>query len=266
MTKPVLYHGDLSPCAHKVRLLLEDRNIAWESKLINLMVKENLTPEYLAINPKGLVPALVTGEGVVTESSVILDYLEDKYPDNPRRPANAYGRAKARLWIRHIDDSLHPTTAPILFSTLGRAIWHKTKSPEEIETLINKVPDKFKRERQLRLLEHGLDAVDVQPAIQVWFDTFEKLDQQLSETEWLVGDEISTADIAFAPYIYIMEYLKVKSIFAKYSNMTRWFEAIKARPSFSKALDPYLAEKKVAMISNLADKFGPALEEKFSAL
>ena len=64
MTGLVLYHNELSPCAHKVRLVLEEREIPFEARAVNLMAKENLRPEYLKINPKGLVPALVDGEDI----------------------------------------------------------------------------------------------------------------------------------------------------------------------------------------------------------
>ena len=100
MTDVVLYHGDLSPCAHKVRLTLTEREIAFESRLLNLMAKENLRPEYLKLNPKGVVPTLVHGDNIVTESTVICEYLEDSFPENPLMPSSPMGRVAVRHWLR----------------------------------------------------------------------------------------------------------------------------------------------------------------------
>ena len=72
-----LYHNDMSSCAQKVRLLLEELELQWHSHHMKLRSDEQLRPEYLAINPKGQVPALVDGDFVIVESTVINEYLVD---------------------------------------------------------------------------------------------------------------------------------------------------------------------------------------------
>jgi ganglioside-induced differentiation-associated protein 1 len=79
------YHFDRSTAAQKVRLALAEKNLPWESRCVDpaLDKHQQHDPEYLKLNPRGLVPTLVHEGRVVRESQVILEYLEDVFP--PRR-------------------------------------------------------------------------------------------------------------------------------------------------------------------------------------
>ena len=68
-----LYHAHHSTCSQKVRLCLAEKGLEFESQLINLATKEQLAPEYLEINPNGVVPTLVDDGRVVIDSSVICE-------------------------------------------------------------------------------------------------------------------------------------------------------------------------------------------------
>jgi glutathione S-transferase len=78
-----LYHAQLSNSSMRVRLLLAEKGLAWTSHLLDATRQDNLTDSYLRINPTSLIPALVHNGVVVTESSDILYYLEEHFP-NPR--------------------------------------------------------------------------------------------------------------------------------------------------------------------------------------
>ena len=68
-----LYHYPSSPCAAKVRAVLTEKAVAWDSCIVDIAEKENLRPEYLKLHPKGVVPALVDGEHIVIESTIIME-------------------------------------------------------------------------------------------------------------------------------------------------------------------------------------------------
>ena len=72
-----LYTHPMSPCAQKVRLVLAEKNLDWVKHHVSLPDKENLRPEYLKLNPLGVVPTLVHDGRTVIESSIICEYLED---------------------------------------------------------------------------------------------------------------------------------------------------------------------------------------------
>ena len=94
-----LYHHNISVCAQKVRLALHEKGIDWEGHHIDLMKGEQTSPEYLAINPRGVTPTLVHDGNPVIESTIILEYLEDAFPELPLRPASALSRARMRVWV-----------------------------------------------------------------------------------------------------------------------------------------------------------------------
>ena len=78
-----LYHNDMSVCAQTVRLALAEKNIEYEAIHLNLRTGDQRTPEYLKLNPKGVVPTLVNDDFVITESIVVNEYIDDAFPETP---------------------------------------------------------------------------------------------------------------------------------------------------------------------------------------
>src|SRR6516165_2432702 len=109
-----LYHNDMSLCAQKVRICLAEKGLAWEDKHLVLRAAEHQQPWYLKLNRRAVVPTLVHDGHVVTESNVILEYLEDVSPEPRLRPNDPYNRSKMRLWIKQLDEDVHDACAPSL--------------------------------------------------------------------------------------------------------------------------------------------------------
>ena len=76
-----LYHNDMSLCAQKVRVGLAEKKLDWESRHLVLRAAEHQQPWYLELNRRAVVPTLIDGEKVIPESNVILEYLDEAYPD-----------------------------------------------------------------------------------------------------------------------------------------------------------------------------------------
>ena len=83
-----LYHSLHSTCSQKVRLCLAEKGIEWRGHHLNLRRFDQLKPEFLALNPAGMVPVLKEGEWLLTESRVINEYLEEAYPAVRLAPAD----------------------------------------------------------------------------------------------------------------------------------------------------------------------------------
>src|SRR5271170_5600448 len=81
-----LYHAAASNCAMRVRIVLEEKGLPWESHLLSFEKNETHTPEYFGINPNGQVPTLVHDGVVIIESNDIIEYLEEKFPARPLLP------------------------------------------------------------------------------------------------------------------------------------------------------------------------------------
>ena len=76
-----LFHYSYSNCSMRIRLFLDEKGIPWNDHFIDLRAQKNLTEEYFSIHPQGLVPALVDDGVIIYESADILEYLEEKFPD-----------------------------------------------------------------------------------------------------------------------------------------------------------------------------------------
>ena len=102
-----LYHFWLSSCSQRVRMVLDEKGLAWTGHEIDLEKMEHATEEFQSINPKGLVPAMVVDGRVMIESIDIIDYLDTTYPEPPLRPANKDDEAKMLKWMADADDAQH---------------------------------------------------------------------------------------------------------------------------------------------------------------
>jgi glutathione S-transferase len=112
------YNGSGSPFAWRVWLALEHKQLSYELRTLSFDRNEHKTPEFLAINPRGKVPALVDGEFTLWESGAILEYLEDRYPERPILPKDPAGRAIARRIAAEADNYLYPLQRPLMMATL----------------------------------------------------------------------------------------------------------------------------------------------------
>lgn len=104
-----LYDFATSPNCQRVKVVLEEKGLAYETVPVDLRKGEQKEPEYLDMNPYGKVPVLVDGDTVLYESCIINEYLEDKYPEPPLLPADPWARARIRILIdygiNHTNDS-----------------------------------------------------------------------------------------------------------------------------------------------------------------
>jgi len=105
-----LYGNEISSAVSRVRIALALKGLDVESQSIGFLGEgaENRQPGYLAVNPQGLVPALVTDEGdLVTQSLAIIEYLEELFPDHPLLPSNPVDRAWARALALSVASEIH---------------------------------------------------------------------------------------------------------------------------------------------------------------
>lgn len=91
-----LYHAHHSTCSQKVRIVLAEKEQEFETVFLDLGKKDQLEPEYLKLNPNGVVPTFVDGPDVILESSVICEYLDERYPGTSLTPDDVVARARMR--------------------------------------------------------------------------------------------------------------------------------------------------------------------------
>ncbi len=94
-----LYDFKSSPNCQRVKIVLAEKHLPYETVPIDLRAQQQKTPDYLKLNPHGKVPVLTDGDTVLYESCIINEYLDEKYPDPPLLPKDPAARAKARILI-----------------------------------------------------------------------------------------------------------------------------------------------------------------------
>jgi len=231
MTIEVLNYP-LSPCGEKVRFALAEKGLPFVDRHVDLGSKENLGSDFLRLNPKGLVPVLLDGDIVVSDSTVILEYIEDRWPDRPLRPATPLERARMRRWTKHVDEVLHPAWPGIAWPILVRPKW-QMKSSQEVEAMLAALLDDKRRERQRRLFEQGLDSSEFQSSMSTFLGTCEEMETDLSTSSWLAGNAYSLADITLLAYFVAMEIFGFERVFTPFSRVRDWYASACARPCFS---------------------------------
>ncbi len=227
-----LHHAGMSTCAQKVRILLAEKDLPWISHEMNLRLRDQHRPEYLALNPNGVVPTLVDDGAPIVESTVICEYLDDRYPEPPLRPADALDRARMRIWTKRLDEGLHFHTG-VLSGSIAFRHQHLARPVDERQAYIEGIPDARRRERQRQQLELGMEAPQFRDAV-LAFDSFlTDLEDQLGRTTWIAGDSFSLADIAYAPYIIRLDELQLWRWMDRRPGIRHLYDQLKDRVSFT---------------------------------
>jgi len=226
------YHSPGSSCCVKVRFLLNEKGIEYREHLIDLRRGDQLTPAFRTLNPKAEVPVLVHDGFVLPESTVIMEYIEDKFPEPPLRPASPETRARMRLWTKWPDEGGH-----IAYSSLAFAVSHRHQAhdptPGWVEAQLTEKPDAIRQARQKQAIDLGLD----DPALAATMRKMDKMirDMQaaLSDKEWLADDRFSLADIALIPYVVRLDVMTLLEIWRDdCPRVFEWLQAVRRRRGY----------------------------------
>ena len=205
------YYGSGSPFAWRVWFALEHKGLSYERVTLSFTERENKKPDYLAINPRGKVPAIVDGDLRLFESDAIVEYLDEKYPERPLYPKDVEGRALTRRIVREVDNLYQATRR------IAGQLWTKPEAEwdqKEIEG---------GREEVLR--EYGL------------FATYLRND-------FFVGSAPTAADYAVYPFLATGARLEKKKadlglVAGRPENLSAWAKRIEALPYFDKTFPPH---------------------------
>ena len=246
-----LYDGTTSVCAIKVRLALHEKGVPFRSHNIDLRAGGQFDPDYLNLNPNAVVPTLLDGEAVILESSVILHYVDDTHPEPSLLPLDAHARARMRLWMKRVDDIVHPSIGSLTHATAYRPAFMRLSKEGRVERLA-KIPDENRRMRFAAVYEQGLKAPVVIGAVKAVNTLMRDMEAALAETEFLAGPTYSLADCAVTPYAHRLFDLGLLGLWAlDCPNLFRWYAAIRQRANFAPAITDYLTEADRSLFNNV---------------
>ncbi len=219
-----------------MRLALAEKGIAWTGHALNLRAFDQLKPEFLALNPGGMVPVLVHDGHVLTESMVINEYLDEAFPIVPLRPADPLGRARVREWTLYI--ATEPTwaiKAPSYQKNLRPAL-QGTMSDAEFAAIAAKMPDQQNAQRWVAAVTRGFTQAELDTELGRLAKTLDRMQAALEKSAWLAGDQYTLADVDMAPFIHRLVGVGELAMIEARPRVAGWYATIQARPAFAEAM------------------------------
>jgi len=251
-----LYHNAASTCSQKVRLVLAEKGLDFESHEIDLIAGEQHDPAYVKLNPNHVVPTLVHDDRVLLESTLIVRYLDEVFAEPPLRPADPYGRYEDDLWMKRIDEKVH-TAAPVLTFAIG-ARNVLLQQPEAVrEANIAGIPDPKKRAERRSVIEHGVRAPEFAGATRAFVDALDAMEETLSGRPWLDGAAPGLADCSMLPYVLRLDHLAISPLYAdaRRPAVADWYARWQARETYASAVTGWLP----AVVGQVMRKSGEAV-------
>jgi glutathione S-transferase len=234
---PTLLHDWDSVCSYKVRICLAEKGIGWESRRIDLLGFENLRPEYLAINPNGVVPSLLHDGRALIESSIINEYLDEAFPGPKLVPADPGERAQMRIWVAYQNDALYHAQRPASFQlVIKRALSRLSK--EQVAAMVARHPQPVRAQHFIGWATGPIDPAVVEDSRKKLAEVMARLEGRLAGRTWIAGDMFSLAECAYAPFIERLERLRFHDLWRDKPAVSAWMERVKARPSFRAGMAP----------------------------
>jgi glutathione S-transferase len=233
-----LYHHGSSTCAAKVRFALAEKDLEWVGHYVDILSGEQFRPEFLAINPKGVVPVLIADGQVITESTVICEYLEDAFPEPRLYPRSPLERARVRAWTKAVDEELHPACSAITYVVSHRHTILRNGAGS-FEQFMQRGAGEGAAARALKWqwIQQGLAAPGAADKIRLYAEYLQKMERALRDSDWLVGPRFTMADVAMAPYLNRLAALAMERLWSdgRLPRVADWFERVRARPTFEPA-------------------------------
>jgi glutathione S-transferase len=227
-----LYNAPQSTCSQRVRFVLNAKRLPFAEEKLDLLAGDQLKPEYLALNPNGVVPTLDHDGNIVIDSSVIIEYLDEVEPGvssfTPRDPAK---RAAMRSLMRFIDEM---PAAAVRVPTFNLAFLPRFAAMSEEEFVAFAESKPLRKEFMLAMGRKGFPQKDMESAMARLRRTYERMEREIGKSggPWLLGKDITLADVAVMPAIVRMADLGRQTDWADLPRITEWYERIRAHAAF----------------------------------
>ena len=209
-----LYYGSGSPFSWRVQLALEEKKLPYEPVLLSFAQGDVKSPAHLARSPHGKVPALTDDGTTLYESSAIVEYLEEQYPQPPLMPPDPAARAQVR--IEELECLLYFAEP---FLRIARQVFFTPPEKRDGAAIeAGRADARQQLERlEARAVQHG--------------------------SEFVVGDRLTRADLAWLPFVEIAARAGVDLDPARTPWLAGWRTRLRARPSYDRSYPPHWREK-----------------------
>jgi glutathione S-transferase len=227
-----LYNAPQSTCSQRVRFVLNAKKLPFAEVKLNLLEGDQLKPDYLKLNPNGVVPTLDHDGAIVTDSTVITEYLDEMFPDESFTPESALERARMRA-LMHFADEMPAASVRVPTYNLAFLPRFQKMSREEFIELAESKP--LRREFMMSMGQTGFPKAEMDAALGRLRRTYERMQTEIEKSggPWLLGKQITLADVAIMPALVRMDDLGMSDAWNDLPRVVAWFEAIRAQPAFA---------------------------------
>ena len=233
-----LYNAPQSTCSQRVRFVLNAKDLPFDEVKLDLLAGDQLEPDYLAMNPNGVVPTLVHDGDVVIDSSVIIEYLDEIEPEPVSfTPEDPVERARMRALMHFIDEM---PAAAVRVPTFNLAFLPRFQAMSEEAFMAMAESKPLRREFMLTMGRTGFSEAEMKAARDRLRRTYERMDAAIAKSggPWLLGSDITLADVMVMPAIVRMADLGEDTAWADLPRVARWSEAIREHPAFAPTYYP----------------------------
>jgi glutathione S-transferase len=182
-----------------------------------------------------VVPTLIHDGQPVIESSVILYYLEDCFPDVRLMPEDPTDRVTVRLFNKFIDEYVHNACTVLTFAIAFRTRFQKM-DPVNRESYLSGAPNQKRSDYKRDVIAQGLDSKFCVEAVGHFIKLLQWIKRATLDHDYLAGDELSLADIAVIPYVIRLDMLRLAPMLHSYPHVAAWYERTRKRPAVERAI------------------------------
>jgi glutathione S-transferase len=225
-----LYNAPQSTCSQRVRFVLNAKGAPFDEVRFNLLEGDQLKPEYLKLNPNGVVPTLDHDGAIIIDSTVITEYLDEISPDNSFTPEGPVARARMRTLMHFIDEMPAAAVRVPTFNLAFLPSFQKM-SRESFVAMAESKP--LRREFMLTMGQTGFPKADMDAALVRLRRTYERMDAEIERSggPWLLGKKVTLADVAVMPSMIRIHDLGMPD-WQDLPRVVTWFDNIRAHPAF----------------------------------
>ena len=213
-----IHWGSGSPFAWRVLLMLEIKRVPYVSRVLEFSKQQHKSPEFLALNPRGKVPAIRDGDYVLSESLAIMAYLERKYPEPP-----LFGRSAeetGRIWKALSEN--YSYVEPLMVRIIGPIFFGGVAEKSQ----------------------------DIREAAGAVRGELKIMNDAIARQQWLAGGSVSAADLAVYPFVELLLRAAGREVAAsldlgllpferQYPAMHAWRARIAALPGYDRTYPPH---------------------------
>jgi GST-like protein len=231
MAAITLYHWEPNANSGKPMLALEEKGVAWSSHYINMIAFDQHQPDYLAINPQGTIPAMTHDGRVLTESTAIMEYVDEAFDGPALMPADPQDRWRVRWWMKFMDQWLGPSFSMIGWCTfVGPSLAHKSEA--EREAMLARIPLPERRVAWRKAMFAEFSEAELAESRRRIGLGVQLLEEELGRRPYVGSNGYSLADINIFNSTYMLPVGNADICSAELTpNIWRWLKVVYKRPA-----------------------------------